>query len=163
MRTARNEKGPDKYEMHANSSPLARNDREYGLEKRGGNKYPSRGMAARAAQLNDTGPSAGRNIAALGLSVDVETVFPRPRSSERGIDTPSVTTPYTDEGGTLFRRGGQSFTIPGPKFPSMSQLHSWGGENWTCVDRSFGLLGSAHISMVLANSHPIIRWIRIKQ
>lgn len=54
VRTARNEKGPDNYVIHSNSSPPVRKDRGHGLERSGSNTSRACGAAARAAHLDET-------------------------------------------------------------------------------------------------------------
>lgn len=68
--------------------------------------------------------SAGRNTTEPG-SPGIR-LFYKPRSSDNGSDSLSVSTPYTEEGVVFcFRRGATSITSPVLTFPSLSALRSW--------------------------------------
>lgn len=106
------------------------------MRKGAGSEPRARGMALKAAIDGAHAAKSsrvGRNTAEP--SSPANKLFCRPRSSDEGSVTPSVTTPCTDEGRGV-RKGETSITMPVPKLPSLRQLCIWKariGHAWAAV------------------------------
>lgn len=49
-----------------------------------------------------------------------------PNPFQAGSHTPLIATPYTDDERVPCRRSGKSLVVSAPRFPTLSQLHTWG-------------------------------------